>query len=151
MNFEIIRTQSSHEAFVRLVRELDQYLAVVDGDEHEFYHQYNQIENLDHVVLLSLDGKVMGCGAFKTLDENAVEIKRMWTEPAYRGRGVASMILSELEQWAREEGYLNSVLETGKRMEDAVKLYLRNGYEITENYGQYVGVDNSICFKKSLV
>lgn len=151
MNFEIIRTQSSHEAFVHLVRKLDQYLAVVDGDEHEFYHQYNQIENLDHVILLSLDGKVMACGAFKTLDENAVEIKRMWTEPAYRGRGVASMILSELEQWAREEGYFNSVLETGKRMEDAVKLYLRNGYEITENYGQYVGVDNSICFKKSLV
>ena len=57
MNSKIIRTESSHEDFVKLVRQLDHYLAIIDGDEHDFYHQYNQIENLDHVVLLSIDGK----------------------------------------------------------------------------------------------
>ncbi len=49
MNSKIIRTESSHEDFVKLVRQLDHYLAIIDGDEHDFYHQYNQIENLDTV------------------------------------------------------------------------------------------------------
>ena len=151
MNSKIIRTESSHEDFVKLVRQLDHYLAIIDGDEHDFYHQYNQIENLDHVVLLSIDGKTVSCGAFKKLDEETVEIKRMWTLPDYRGKGCASAVLGELEHWAREEGYTNSMLETGRRMQDAIKLYLQNEYAETENYGQYIGVENSICFKKSLV
>ena len=151
LNFEIIRTESSHEDFVKLVRQLDHYLAIIDGDEHDFYHQYNQIENLDHVVLLSIDGKTVSCGAFKKLDEETVEIKRMWTLPDYRGKGCASTVLGELEHWAREEGYTNSMLETGRRMQDAIKLYLQIEYAETENYGQYIGVENSICFKKSLV
>ena len=151
LHSEIIRTQSSHADFVQLVRELDHYLAIVDGDEHDFYHQYNQIENLDHVVLLSLDGKTVSCGAFKKLGDDTVEMKRMWTRPDHRGKGCASTVLGELEQWASEEGYSNSMLETGRRMQDAVKLYLQNGYAETENYGQYIGVENSICFKKSLV
>lgn len=150
MNIESIRTQSTHEGFVQLVRDLDHYLAIIDGDEHAFYHQYNQIENLDHVVLLLIDGEAISCGAYKKMDEDTVEIKRMWTRPEQRGKGCASRILAELEQWAQEEGYHKTVLETGKRMQDAVKLYLRNGYEITENYGQYIGIDNSICFKKTI-
>ena len=151
MNSKIIRTESSHEDFVQLVRELDHYLAIIDGDEHDFYHQYNQIENLDPVVLLVIDGNTVSCGAFKELNKDTVEMKRMWTRPEYRGKGCASTVLGELEGWAREEGYTHSMLETGRRMQDAVKLYLQNGYAETENYGQYIGIENSICFKKTLV
>lgn len=151
MNSKIIRTESSHEDFIQLVHELDHYLAIIDGDEHDFYHQYNQIENLDHVVLLAIDGNTVSCGAFKELNEDTVEMKRMWTRPEYRGKGCASTVLGELEGWAREEGYTHSMLETGRRMQDAVKLYLQNGYAETENYGQYIGIENSICFKKTLV
>lgn len=151
MNSKIIRTESSHEDFVQLVRELDHYLAIIDGDEHDFYHQYNQIENLGHVVLLSIDGNTVSCGAFKELTEDTVEMKRMWTRPDYRGKGCASTVLGELEGWAFEKGYTHSMLETGRRMQDAVKLYLQNGYAEIENYGQYIGIENSICFKKTLV
>jgi putative acetyltransferase len=84
------------------------------------------------VVLLSIDGKTVSCGAFKKLDEETVEIKRMWTLPDYRGKGCASTVLGELEHWAREEGYTNSMLETGRRMQDAIKLYLQNEYAETE-------------------
>jgi hypothetical protein len=55
-----------------------------------------------------------------------------------------------LEAWAKELQYKKIVLETGKRQVDAVQLYLKNGYQIIPNYGQYVGVENSVCFEKVL-
>ncbi|MFN8324327.1 MAG: hypothetical protein U0T80_00990 [Flavobacteriaceae bacterium] len=52
-----------------------------------------------------------------------------------------------LENWAKEEGYRNAVLETGHLQKDAIHLYQKSGYEITENHGQYIGVENSVCMK----
>ncbi|MEQ8880473.1 MAG: hypothetical protein RLQ12_12610 [Cyclobacteriaceae bacterium] len=42
------------------------------------------------------------------------------------------------------------ILETGKRQKDAVRLYEKNGYSVIANYPPYVGVENSVCFKKVL-
>ena len=59
-------------------------------------------------------------------------------------------ILNELETWAKELGYEKTVLETVKRQTEAVALYNKSGYKVIPNYGQYIGVDNSICFEKIL-
>jgi GNAT superfamily N-acetyltransferase len=75
----------------------------------------------------------------------------MYTLPEFRGKGIASKILSELELWAKEENYKSAVLETGFLQTDAISLYKKLGYVITENYGQYIGIENSICMKKSLL
>ena len=74
----------------------------------------------------------------------------MFTLPEYRGKGIAKAILTELELWAKEEGYKLALLETGNKQKDAIGLYQKLGYEFTENFGQYVGVENSVCMKKSL-
>lgn len=79
-----------------------------------------------------------------------MEVKRMFTMPEARGKGLASQILNELENWARELGYKTCVLETGIRQPEAIALYQKKGYEKTNNYGQYAGVANSVCFKKEL-
>ena len=75
----------------------------------------------------------------------------MFTKPTCRGKGIATKILIELENWASELGFHSTVLETGKRQPEAINLYLKNGYDIIDNYGQYKGVDNSVCFEKKLV
>jgi GNAT superfamily N-acetyltransferase len=75
----------------------------------------------------------------------------MFTLPEYRGKGVAKTILSELEKWAKEEKYSVSILETGFMQKDAIHLYEKMGYEVTENFGQYIGVENSICMKKRII
>ena len=67
-----------------------------------------------------------------------------------RGLGIASSILTALEIWARELGFTTCVLETGKKQPEAIALYLKCGYTIISNYGQYEGVENSICFEKHL-
>lgn len=147
---KLIRSNSNHQDFKNLVDELNAYLSVVDGDEHAFYHQYNGIENLNHVVLAYLDDEPVACGAFKKFDTSSVEIKRMYTKPEARKHGIASQVLRELERWAFEEQFENTILETGKRQEEAVKFYQKNNYNIMPNFGPYQGIENSVCFKKNL-
>ncbi len=58
--------------------------------------------------------------------------------------------LAELEKWAAELGYNKCVLETGKKQPEAIALYKRSGYKIIPNYGQYIGIENSVCFEKAI-
>jgi len=74
----------------------------------------------------------------------------MYTLPEFRGKGIATKVLIELEKWTKELGYEKCILETGKKQPEAIALYKKNGYELIPNFGQYAGVDNSICFKKEM-
>jgi GNAT superfamily N-acetyltransferase len=67
-----------------------------------------------------------------------------------RGNGIAQEIVLELQKWTKELGYKKCVLETGIRQTEAVKFYQKNGFQRIENYGQYKGKKNSICFEKTL-
>ena len=70
MMIRLVRTNSSHPDFIKLVEFLDAELAERDGDDHAFYHQFNQIDHLKHVILASEKGVFIGCGAIKELDNN---------------------------------------------------------------------------------
>ncbi len=92
----------------------------------------------------------VGCGAIKSYNEKSAEVKRMFVKADHRGQRIAQQILTELENWAQSLGYQSCVLETGQRQESAIALYTRSGYKFIPNYGQYVGVTNSVCLKKYL-
>ncbi|MDN3203282.1 GNAT family N-acetyltransferase [Algoriphagus sediminis] len=147
---KILRTDTESKDFQRLVRKLDAYLAEIDGEENAFYSQYNKIEFLDKVVVLYQGEVPVACGAMKPSAGGNLEIKRMYTLPEFRGRGLASQVVHELEKWAKESGAEACVLETGKRQKDAVALYKKLGYQIIPNFEPYVGVENSLCFEKKL-
>ena len=147
---EIVRTNSDNKDFINLVALLDAYLKIADGDDHDFYKQYNNIDVLKNTVVAYIDGIAVGCGAFKRYDGNSIEIKRMYTKSERRGKGVASKILQELENWSNELGYKNCILETGKYLTEAVNFYNKNGYMTIPNYGQYKNITSSICLKKNL-
>jgi GNAT superfamily N-acetyltransferase len=148
--FTLQRTTSESLDFQYLIRFLDENLKSNDGDDHPFYAQFNGIDQIRNVVVCYADEIPIGCGAFKEYNTNTVEIKRMFVQPNYRGKGVASSILSELELWAKAIGYSESILETGIKQVEAVLLYSRKGYTIIPNYEPYTSVENSICFKKSI-
>ena len=146
----IIRTTSDNQDFINLVRKLDADLAEKDGGDHSFYHQFNKIDKIKHAVLAYEDNRPTGCGAIKKFNPQVMEIKRMYTLPEGRGKGVATKILSELEKWASELSYKKCILETGKRQPEAIELYKKNGYKNISNYGQYKGIENSVCFEKEM-
>lgn len=147
---ELFRTDHMHPGFLHLVRELDQDLARRDGKDNAFYARYNSMAAGARVVVAIAEGVPVGCGAIKPVGADVMEVKRMYTLPAWRGKGVASGVLAELEQWARELGMERCILETGLRQPEAIALYQRNGYEPIPNYGPYAGVGNSRCFAKVL-
>ena len=147
---KIIRTNSEHLDFINLVKQLDAYLKVMDGEEHDFYNQFNNIDVLKNVVVIYVDKVAVGCGAIKKFDETAVEVKRMFVSLEKRGLGIAQKILTELEVWAKELDFKSCVLETGKRQVEAVNFYNKCDYKVIPNYGQYKEMENSICFQKNL-
>ena len=133
-----------------LVKYLDADLAVRDGDEHAFYSQFNKIDRIRHAVVAYDNSTPVGCGAIKAFSPDAMEVKRMFVSPQARNLGVATNVLGELEKWAKELHYKRCILETGKRQPEAIALYEKNGYCLIPNYGQYQGVEHSLCFEKIL-
>ena len=146
----IIRTDSDNQDFIELVKYLDADLAERDGDEHPFYAQFNKIDKIKYVVVAYENNKPVGCGAIKKYTPNTMEIKRMYTLPESRGKGIGTGVLTELEVWAAELSYEKCILETGKKQPEAIALYKKNGYKIIPNYGQYAEIENSVCFEKYL-
>ena len=146
----LIRTSSDDENFIALIKQLDKYLAEINGEQHGFYDQFNKVDKIKNVVVVYEYDLPVGCGAIKQFDSDKMEIKRMYTLPEKRGKGIATLILNELEKWAAELSFKKCILETGKQLKDAISLYEKNSYKIIPNYGQYVGVENSVCFEKMI-
>jgi putative acetyltransferase len=124
---------------------LDRYGALQD-----YYSRFNSIQNLPTVVIAYSNGQPVGCGCFKQFDEGTVEVKRMYVSPEQRGKGIGAAILAELEKWAAELKISKIVLETGNNQPEAIHLYEKLGYTVIPNYGQYSGMETSICMKKDL-
>ena len=144
----IKRTNSDNLDFQKLVVELDKDLAQKNGDTNDFFVQFNKIDQIKNVVVVYEIDQAVACGAMKEYDNNTKEIKRMFVPLEKRGKGFASKVLQELENWSNELGYNRCILETGNKMSEAIGLYKKMGYKIIPNYGQYKNVESSICFEK---
>ena len=146
----LIRTDSGNNDFIELVKHLDADLAERDGEDHIFYSQFNKVDQIRYVVIAFQNSIPIACGAIKQYSPGTMEVKRMYTSPKGRGKGIATLVLTELEKWAAEMAFSKCILETGKRQAEAIGLYKKNGYNIIPNYGQYAGIENSVCFTKEL-
>jgi len=147
---QILRCNSEHNDFIELVKLLDFELAVRDGDSHSFYSQFNKIDQIKHVVIAYENDFPIACGSIKEYDSTTMELKRMYTIPAARGKGIASKVLKELEIWAGEMAYRTCILETGIHQPEAIAMYKKFGYLLIPNYGQYIDAVESLCFEKRI-
>ena len=150
MNYYLVKTNAHNRDFQTLVAQLDAHFKDLNGEKDAFYAQYNQLDNIKNVVIAYQNGQAIGCGAIKEYAPNSMEIKRMYVLQEFRGQGIASSLLRNLENWAKQLGYAETVLETLNSEEKTVAVYLKNGYQIMANYGQYVGVETSVCMNKKL-
>jgi GNAT superfamily N-acetyltransferase len=97
-----------------------------------------------------LDGEAVGCGGVRAHSDGTGELKRMYTRPAARRRGIGGALLFELEARARVLGHQRLVLETGTKQPEAIAMYESLGYEVIPSYGQYKDFPDSRCFAKDL-
>lgn len=100
--------------------------------------QPGEFEPPEGAFVVLLDGDVTAAGGgFRPHGDRVCEVKRMWTDPAYRRRGLAARVLDVLEQTAAVAGYARLVLETGPRQPEAARLYEQRGYTRIPPYGHY--------------
>jgi len=149
-HISIKRTNSSDKDFNELIAKLDHELWNELNEDQGTYDKYNKVPGLHTVVVLYVNQNAVACGCFKKFGDDTVEIKRMFVEKEWRGKGLSRLILNELEAWAVESGFQYAVLETSIHFKVARSLYQREGYEIIDNYGQYAGLEESVCMKKKL-
>jgi putative acetyltransferase len=147
----ISRTDSDNPDFQKLTRELDIELCKIYNTRPEDFEEYNRITNLKTVLLVYDNGHAVACGCFKEFDKSTVELKRMYVIPAFRGRGIASAMVAELETWAQETGHRAAILETGKKQSEAISMYHKSGYSRIPAYSKETESENSVCMKKQLI
>lgn len=97
-----------------------------------------------------LDGRAVGCGALVLGDAGQAELKRMFIDPAARGRGGGRGILEAIEDIARREGVRLIRLETGTLNHEALALYRRFGYRERGPFGGYGPDPLSVFMEKAL-
>lgn len=88
-------------------------------------------------VLATSDGEPVAYGGIRpapAVDEHAVEIKRMWVHPDWRGAGLGSRMLRHLEALAREQRCSRLVLDTNEVLAEAIAMYERFGYRSVPRY-----------------
>jgi putative acetyltransferase len=146
--------EATHE-----VRDLIEELNEVLGAAYEAHQRHGlSIEQLfePHVrfFIARLDGLAVGCGGVAVFDDYA-EVKRMYTRPMARGRGVAKALLRRIEDEARGAGISVLRLETGTRQHEAIGLYQRMGFRPRGPFGAYAAmparnIETSLFFEKTL-
>lgn len=106
------------------------------------------------LVVARVDGATAGSGALMAhapVDGvAALEVKRMLVRSDYRGRGIARLVLAQLEAIALQRGVRKLVLMCGPRQPEALRLYETCGYSLRSAYGKHVEHPLSIFFEKHL-
>ena len=155
----IVRCAITDPDALRLVEAVQQeYVARYGGRDESPLDGTEFVGDNGSFFVASLDGVAVASGAWRRRPvpegapgTSAVEIKRMYVDPAARGRGLARTVLAHLERTAAEAGADVVVLETGLRQPEAIALYESSGYRPIPGFGHYRGAPLSRCFAKSLV
>jgi GNAT superfamily N-acetyltransferase len=132
-----------------LIAELDAALAAICGDSGSGSFDPADVRGPGSLFLVARDagGEAVGCGALRPLAPGVAELKRMYARP---GSGAGRQLLAALEEQAALFGYRELWLSTRRVNIDALAFYGRHGFEPVENYGRYVGREESVCLGKRL-
>src|SRR6187200_52563 len=130
MGFEVAVESPLQDEVRALIAELNAALLALTPPEFCTHLTVEQMAGPDTTVFVARDGgRAIGCGALKRHAGGVGEVKRMYTRPSHRGRGVGSMIVERIDALARSEGLERLVLETGDRHPAAWTVYERAGFK----------------------
>ncbi len=152
---QIQRITSTNELFMELIQEMDramdQKFHEKDDTTRENYETWDTNENIETAVLISDGEKAAACGRLHEFDPDTVEIRQIFVTGEYRRKGLADIILGELELWAMEMGYERVIAAISSGKPEAQELFYKHDYTKIPNYGQYTDMSQSICLEKNLL
>ena len=101
-------------------------------------------------LVARVEGRAVGCGALVPLEDDVVEIKRMFVLPQERGHGIAKKILDRLQSLAQEFDYDRIRLETGTKQPESIALYGKSGFYRVPNFPPFENDHTAVCFEKRI-
>lgn len=120
-----------------LIRNEPELQIVLNGQSYD-----DELEHLQEkygapegaIYILTADGADIGCIALRKIDDVVCEVKRVFLQIDYRGRGLGKLMMERVIEDARCAGYREMVLDTLPIMTEACGLYDRMGFLPTEKY-----------------
>lgn len=152
MDIEFRWTDGTDEAFEKFYFVTENYYSSIVGgaENRKSFIPHNFSADIQDVLIAYMDDVPVACSGLKKYSESDIEIKRVWVEPEYRGRHIATDMMKIIEDKAKRQGFRRTILQTREIMNDAVKLYKKLGYYRINNYPPYDKLDGAICFAKEL-
>ncbi len=134
-----IEVESPLQAEVaELIRRSDAYLSALYPPEsrHAIDLEALAAPNV-RLLVARLAGRAVGCVGFALGPPGQAEVKRLFVEPAARGRGIGRALMAHLEHGAAQAGVSLLQLETGVKQPEALALYRAFGYVERGPFGPY--------------
>lgn len=152
MNIEYRWTKGDDKVFEQFYIKTEEYYSrIVGGKKNRAgFIPYNLSESISDVLIAYVDDKAVGCAGLKRYSDQDVEIKRVWVEPECRGKHIATQLMDQIEDKARQLGYKRAILQTRPIMKDAVGLYESRGYMFIGNYPPYDKLEGAVCMALDL-
>lgn len=147
----IEHTSPDSDEALQLMSELWAELDLLYGNAFKTSYKLDGMGARGAVFIIARDGGVaVGCAALCPMTDDIAEVKRMYVQPAMRRKGVARELLGALENSARDAGFNELWLETGRPQVAAIRLYEQHGYTPIVPYGRYKDDPISLCYAKRL-
>lgn len=138
---EILKTTPEDPRALALFSQHDDFMIDFLGPDQKYYTRYTSQEAIEAVWLALEDGQPMGCIAFRKKDDTTGEVKRLFVQGGFRGKGVSKPLLAALQAHAVSAGCRKLFLDTRITLEPAASLYQRMGFRITYQQGLYVQME----------
>lgn len=143
MKLEIINALESPERLLPFFEDYHKFLMEKDPQLRKFLIMQSYDDETEHlhekygeggIYIVNVDGKDVGCIAFKKLDETTCEVKRVFLYDECRGLGIGRRMMDRIITDARAKGYKTMLLDTLPNLTDALGLYEKIGFKPTEKY-----------------
>jgi putative acetyltransferase len=136
---------------IQLIQDLETELAGNYPPESRHGYSVDKLLKLNVAFFVSrLNGVAAGCGGIQLFGKEYGELKRMYVHPAFRGLGLAKLMLEHLASHARAHGVHLLRLETGIDQHNAIALYEKWGFHKISPFGEYKPDPLALFYEKQI-
>lgn len=87
-------------------------------------------DDYERILVVEFEGKIVGTMAYKKINDQIAELKRVYLYPEHRGMGIAQKLYNELLNILKENQYKKLVVETWENFQNGIKFYYKNNFEL---------------------
>ena len=141
---EILQVTPADSRVLQLFNAYDIFIEDFLGEDRKYYTRYTPDEKLQTAWLALEDETPAGVAAYRSKEPSVGEVKRLFVNPAFRGRGIGGKLLAQVESYAAEQGCKKLFLDTRATLEPAVSIYRSRGFEEIFRAGLYIQMEKEI-------